>query len=322
MKKTALLLIFALTYVIGKGQNLVPNGDFEQYSGCPSFWGDLDSALFWLNPSINYSASPDYYHQCSSFPSINVPYNWGGNNFQLPHSGNAYAGIYLTLFFPTQNNREYLEAQLTSPLVANMCYHFEMYVNLVALSQVTTDDIGIYFSDTAITGITDNLPLPLIPQLINQAGNYPDTLNWILVEGDYTATGGENYLIIGNFKDDANTNTMLANSNGSSPSAYCFIDDVCFTPCDSSCTNITGIEEQNSNDDVLKIYPNPAAEFVTINSTLHAGDEIRLTDLPGKILFNTTITEPTSSYKIKTSHLSSGIYFIRAGKKVRRFVKK
>ena len=51
MKKIITIYIL-LTCGIGYGQNLVPNGDFEQFSGCPTNWGQIDSALFWMNPTI------------------------------------------------------------------------------------------------------------------------------------------------------------------------------------------------------------------------------------------------------------------------------
>src|ERR1700704_5421680 len=72
MKKLALFCCIISTAFAGKGQNLVPNGDFEQYSGCPNFAGQMDSCLFWINPAPYPPAgSPDYFNQCASF--VNVP---------------------------------------------------------------------------------------------------------------------------------------------------------------------------------------------------------------------------------------------------------
>src|SRR6188768_4225873 len=95
MKKPLLLFIFFLFFIfMGKGQNLVPNGDFEQYSGCPSQANQLDSALYWLNPHAPPyppGGSPDYFNQCSVI--VNVPNTlWG---YQPALSGVAYAGVVL-----------------------------------------------------------------------------------------------------------------------------------------------------------------------------------------------------------------------------------
>ena len=90
MKKPLLLFIFFLLFIFNvKGQNLVPNGDFEGYSGCPSNISQLDSSLFWINPTI---ATPDYFNQCDTGFTVDIPSNAFG--FQNTHSGAAYSGIY------------------------------------------------------------------------------------------------------------------------------------------------------------------------------------------------------------------------------------
>lgn len=67
------------------------------------------------------------------------------------------------------------------------------------------------------------------PQINNSSG-YFDSLNWTLVSGTYIASGGENWIVIGNFKDDATTSTSVYNSLGA-PSCYVYIDNVSLTPC-------------------------------------------------------------------------------------------
>jgi|SRR6185436_6637446 len=111
MKKEIYIIILLLMCRICNAQNLVPNGDFEQYSTCPSAFSQLDSALFWLNPT---SCSPDYFNQCSNPSSVGVPNNFSG--FQLAHSGVGYGGFYLrSNSFP--NQREYIEIPFLSPLL-------------------------------------------------------------------------------------------------------------------------------------------------------------------------------------------------------------
>ena len=223
-----------ITCGVCDGQNLVPNGDFEQYSGCPTNTNQLDSALFWINPSN--VGTPDYFNQCAlPISGMGIPYNFIG--FQQAHSGTAYSGIALRTLFG-YNYREFIEAPLISTLLANTCYYFEMYVNSSNNSTLSTDDIGIYFSDTVIIGINNQYPLPFTPQINNQTGSVFDTLNWTLVSGNYTAVGGENYVIIGNFKDDLITDTIISNNNAAYPGAYVYIEDVSLTLC-------TGIEEKN-----------------------------------------------------------------------------
>jgi hypothetical protein len=60
-----------------------------------------------------------------------------------------------------------------------------------------------------------------------------DTLNWTMITGTFVATGNEKYMVIGNFKSDALTNTVLINS-GSLPNVFTevCIDDVSCIPLD------------------------------------------------------------------------------------------
>jgi len=121
MKKYVLIIALAGLDLGVSGQNLIPNGDFEQYVGCPVTPGQFhyDSVLFWESPIFT---SPDYFNQCNLFTwSVSVPTNYAG--YQVPQSGAAYSGIFL---WSAPNYREYLAAPLLYPLAANTCYYFEM----------------------------------------------------------------------------------------------------------------------------------------------------------------------------------------------------
>lgn len=290
MKKLYSLLIPFLTCGICEAQNLVPNGDFEQFSSCPTGYSQLYNALFWINPSSN--ATPDYFNQCN--PSlVGVPANsWG---YQTAHSGVAYGGG--ILYYANFTAREYVEVPLISSLITNNCYHFEMYINVAGKCKYSTDAIGIYFSDPIVTGIPNSLPLPFTPQINNGFGNIPDTLNWTLISGNYIAQGGEEYLIIGNFKDDINTNAILINNSGTLNMAYIYIDDVSLSPC-------TGTSEENQ-DSEINICPNPFSDKLNITSKGNEPVEISLYDVTSRKIYNQSFTNSTT---INTAHLSKGIY--------------
>jgi OOP family OmpA-OmpF porin len=162
-----------------------------------------------------------------------VPSNNGGG-YQFAHSGDAYAGIFL-MQLPYLDAREYLQVELSSSLISEVLYHFEMYVNLCNLSSFAIEDVGIYFSDT-----NDFQPFSVMPQIINSSGFISDTLNWTLISGDYIANGGETYLTIGNFKNDSNTDTTFIGQNSSQLLSYIYVDDV-------SLTSSTGISNNSEN---------------------------------------------------------------------------
>ncbi len=301
MNKQTCLIIFLISCRICSAQNLVPNGDFEQYSGCPVAFtaGQLDSSLYWFNPALwPPGGSPDYYNQCAS-GNLNVPNTYNG--YQQSHSGVAFSGIALWA-----NNipdiREYIETPLTSMLVANNCYQFEMYINAANSMQFVSDDIQVYFSDTAISGINNWYPLPFTPQIHNPTGNLPDTLNWTLVSGNFVASGGEQYLIIGNFKSDTATSTILINNLVQWPYAYIYIDDVCLTPCSTPC--FTSLEEHAQTVEV-NIYPNPLRDKLNISVRNNETSEIILYDIASRKLLH---QEFTRSVSINVEQLSKGIY--------------
>jgi hypothetical protein len=172
-----------------------------------------------------------------------------------------------------------------------------MYVNLSDFCQYTTDDIGVYFSDSTIVGLTNISPLPFNPQINNSAGNIFDSTAWTLVSGNFNAVGNENYLIIGNFKDDSNTNLIYIPGSILFSFTYVYIDDVSLTPC-------TVIEEQNQKD-AIKIYPNPINDKLIIAINNKEFSEIILYDVASRKLLQQHFTNSTS---LNTEQLAKGIY--------------
>jgi OOP family OmpA-OmpF porin len=295
MKKFTLSFILYITIIAARAQNMVPNGDFEQHIGCPNYFYQIDSCTSWMSPTV---AKADYFNQCATV-AVGVP----DNNYthQDAHSGGAYVAVTLRHgLVSLPNYRTYIEVPLTSTLSAGACYHFEMYVNLIDHGIFTTDAIQAYFSDTLVQGIFSYNPLPFTPQITSTAGFITDSINWTLVEGTFTAAGTENYLIIGNFKDDANTDTMVMNSNGYNY-AEVLIDDV-------SLVNCTGINENNQSRDII-IYPNPVSDELFITNISLAGKaEISIKDVLGKEVYRTQLQ--TLNFKLQTNKLSNGIYFL------------
>jgi hypothetical protein len=228
-----LLLAFAFC---GKGQvNLVPNGDFEQYSHCPDYVGQIDCCLYWFNPRPNSELTgADYLNTCATNLQLTIPSNNFG--FQYPHSGNAFSliSIYESVgSSPPSTYREYIEAPLINVLQANKCYHLSFYINLPDRLKYTCNDIGAFFSENVFyDNASDNLHL--IPQFKNTGTVFPDTINWLLITGDIIANGGEAFIILGNFDDNATTTTYIIDSTSFFTACGFYIDDVCLIETDLS----------------------------------------------------------------------------------------
>jgi hypothetical protein len=293
------LFIFCFFIAAGKfthGQNLIPNGDFEMYSSCPTSVTQITLATPWMNPSIGGQTSagtPDYFNSCSG-GLVGIPYNFFG--YQDAFSGVGYSGVILWSGIAPEV-REYIQAPV-DPLISGACYEFKMYVNLSDESQHATDAIGVYFSDTAIINIPNYYHLSFIPQITNAAGNMLDTLNWTEISANYTATGSEKYILIGNFKPDSATASPLINISAQLKTAYAYIDQVSL----SICTGISDMEPSLS----YSIYPNPFSDQLIVENENDELTEITLFDAVSKKIMHHEFRKLIS---LNTADLANGIYF-------------
>lgn len=65
------------------------------------------------------------------------------------------------------------------------------------------------------------------------------------------------------------------------------------------------------DEDILRIYPNPAADYFTIRTNIDSGEfQFRLIDARGQIMI--VQSSPTGSVRIPLSDFSPGIYFVEA----------
>lgn len=239
--KYAVNILLLFTLFQSSAQNLVPNPSFEDYSGCPDQTGLLDNLDFWFNPT---TGSSDYFNSCYTTGPINVdvPTNYFG--YQNPVSGNGYIGLFL--FYPITNYREYAEVELNDTLSAGSTYYITMHLSLTDSSNYATDELGIYFSSDSITyGSYTNLSVT--PQVQNNAGNYlSDKDNWMLFTSQFTASGGEKFITIGNFKTDVNTDYINVPGGGNIAGdyfGYYLIDDICISPDSVTCIEALGVTE-------------------------------------------------------------------------------
>jgi hypothetical protein len=226
------LIILLFIAKISYGQiNLIPNGDFEQYTICPPGTCDLQYCTGWTTPSTTVSS--EYFNSCNNH-YVGIPENFVG--FQYAHSGNGYTGIG-TLYAPGSGDNpiEYMECNMKGYLQQNICYHVSFFISLAESSMYTSPNVGIYFSNTIISDFSYYpIILPFNPQVSNTT-IWPDTTNWTLIEGDFIAGGGEKYAIIGNFNGDSLTLYNQVNDGiYAMPATYIYIDDVSLIKTDLS----------------------------------------------------------------------------------------
>ena len=205
--KNILLFIFLLCGLAAKEQvtlspNYVNNPSFEEYYNCPSGSGQLYECKYW------WGLSTDYFNACAAPISTgcSVPSNFAG--YQSALSGEAYADavIYTNRFTVLPDRRETIKAKLNDSLIANKRYCTNFYVSLSEISlqsynsyYVLLDSIGLLFTkDSVLDSITAISSNGIKVQ--NSIFNI-DTINWFKISNSFVASGGEQYLTIGNFDD-------------------------------------------------------------------------------------------------------------------------
>ncbi len=203
--------------------NIVPNPGFERFANAPIGWSYKGSFMsevmkYWFSAT---TASPDIYG-----PGIIVPQDWRVKGFgdQKPHTGKSMVG--LTLYGCTNGKphcREYLEIQMAEPLVEGQWYHVEYWVAAMGKS-LQINNLGAYFSVGEIKRTTDEVLVRDAQMKIKEIVKAPNG-KWVKVSGQFQAKYEGEFLLIGNFSDDANT-LFEAISEDDYNYAYYYVDDV------------------------------------------------------------------------------------------------
>lgn len=198
-------------------QNLVPNPSFENINGNLNDTGFTPGQAIenghlqdWLKPN----GSTDFYYTGGMFMT-------DGNGGQIPRTGNGKIGFFAenpvdAVISDLWNYKEYIQVELTQPLVAGETYDISFYVSLAERSVGSTDRIGAYLSPTRpmnnpYTVSNPNNTIEVTPQIESPINVFlEDYTGWIEISGSFVAIGGEQWITIGNFrhKNDVNFQTF------------------------------------------------------------------------------------------------------------------
>jgi hypothetical protein len=304
-------MMLSLFFAISNGQNLIPNPSFEDTISCPDnvsgqFGDEIYNLLNWF-PAAN---SPDFFNACSqavspqNYPLVQVPQNFFG--FQYPYHGSAYIGLYNIGAF--SDYREYIGVQLTQSLQIGTRYYFNGKVS------------SGFQGDAAVFTFANNLGILLstnyFESQVNPLGitNYAtaaygtiidDTTAWIPLSFSFIADSNYTYLYIGNFFNDANTDSAHALGTLGGMLSYVYLDFFCLS-IDSTCNLINNDKEIETFS--LTIHPNPVENFAKVQG-MYKG-KIYLYNYEGKLL-TTHIKQPNETLIIDFSERKSGIYLLK-----------
>jgi hypothetical protein len=206
--KCLILAAFIIAPILLKSQqiaNYVNNGGFEvlrtSNTQQAKFWSAIDTTKYF---GLVYSATVSPY----LVPLSSLTYQWpkGGANYLISSP----------LFKPntSETARGYPRNILKQTLQAGKTYCVKFYCNVTTQTSYGVDGLGAFFGDSTTDTISQCMtPITyLTPQIENPTNNIiTDTLNWVSITGTFVANGTEKYMILGNFKSDAATNTVLIN---------------------------------------------------------------------------------------------------------------
>ncbi|MEO0474084.1 MAG: hypothetical protein AAF206_31035, partial [Bacteroidota bacterium] len=226
-------LIFSCWALALTAQNIVPNPGFENNSGCPGSSCEWFLADDWTNVSgslaCNVSAgTPDYYANCGS-GFFTFPFTLNGE--VSPFNGNAVMGISTWLSFSC-DAREYLSVPLSATMQAGTTYDVSLYYTNGDFNPAVSyggygTELDLHFSNGPLTQTANN-PILLTPSLTTGSAIFSTT--WQQLTFTYTPAVDQNYLTIGNFRNDLNVTTILFNAATGLGYAYYFLDDISITP--------------------------------------------------------------------------------------------
>ena len=288
-----------------QSQNLLSNGSFENYSNISCSDGGFDNNSIFPAPHVvtnwyNFN-SPDYFNSACAAGGYSVPQSWFGNCYAK--QGNAFTGI--GVYDIRSSYQEYIYQQLPTPLQAGTTYCLSFYLSRADRFPFAIKKIGAYFS-SSLPSMVSSEYINTIPQIENQNGFLIDTTQWVQVQGCFLAQGGEQYITIGNFNSNANTDTLrILSSNPLTGTgtdvAYYYIDDVYLYDALT-----TGINEQGKENDI-EVYPNPNNGFFEINNLPEEKCVLRITNALGQLVYTTVLQQ--SKNMINLSEEKEGIYF-------------
>ena len=252
------VLVMLISAGVSRGQNLVPNADFEALDepcfGAADYSTELAS---WLAPYCT-AGYPFYFNPCSGgngIPHDNAPGNFCG--YQQAHSGVAYAGLETFEMSDVYDPRSYITAQLSSPLQAGQEYCLSLYVSLADRSSFTSGSLGALFTaeHPDICDYQDTLEWAAMAQVsMSLAG--VDTMNWTELTAVYVASGGEQFMTIGNWDTFFNCDTTALTWNPLFYSACYYVDDIALEQCD------VGVDDLSNA--VTRVFPNPADDWINV----------------------------------------------------------
>ena len=236
-KHYVVVLLCCLYSVGGWGQvNYVLNPSLEIHDTCPYAFDQINYAKHFssIDSNLTYALTPpytdgipEYCQSCASNWQFGVPIGAWYRHYPKTGNGMAQLQLYFDESYSLEYKRDYLQGRFYKPLIANKTYCVTFYVTLEQASQYAINKIGAYIDNGNIdtTHSPGHIQVQYLPQVVcNQIIN--DTLNWVQIQGSFTAVGNEKFITIGNFTDSGHMAHVPSISGGTTSFTWYLVDDI------------------------------------------------------------------------------------------------
>lgn len=252
-----LYVLFILSFKLTMSQNLVLNPSFEEHKTCPRLIGGFNhNVLDWNTPNFG---STDYFNACSK--------DVGETNFfgeQSARTGKGFAGMYV---LAPDNYREYVQGQLSKPLLIGETYTMTFYISLAENCSHAIRDLGVLFLKEPFKQNSDKLlnPNQVLNDisdsyfvLVNSQSHYIEKRGWEKITFEYVAKGFETHFIIGNFDRNSKISKIKVHNSKDPDASYYYIDDVSVEPFETEKqasieSNLISENQELENDKVYTL---------------------------------------------------------------------
>lgn len=287
--KPVFYIIFLFCFLkLHAQESLVPNGSFENLINCPQ-GADLFNAQGWFSPN---EGTPDLFNSCADVSTnYSVPTNAFG--YQAAQNGTGYAGIVTYSYNGNANNfREYLVIKLNTTLSQNSIYNVCFYYNQANLSPLATNNLSFGFcSDTNGFYLLDIIE-PDFHYFNKNLTN--DTSSWYKIESIYIGNGNENFILIGNFFNDSDTDTL---STGMLPAdVYYFVDNISVLEVGLEIENVFSPNQDGVNE--IAFYDPFLSKY-----------EVLILNRWGELVYKTNFEKGWNGTNFAGVPLLDGVYF-------------
>jgi OOP family OmpA-OmpF porin len=292
-------------------QNMVVNGGFEMFKGPVPCHFITHPGEFTINGwRIPTRTTPDIF---STFLDVNCSNYAGPGSYEdvMPFRGQTMVGIFTYGSAPNVGDwREYVQAELSMPMVPGKKYAVEYWVRIKPSSPLASGSFGVYFSENSLQ--TDQFTrLAFTPHL-----EHKEVINrprWVQITDTIEATRPYKFMLIGNFRSDRETPKATYTGKTAQPSdilysvvnrAYYFLDHVNVVPLDPEVAGqVRQLEQQRDlmtqvhfEHDRFDLIPDMKARLDALYDFLKARPNTRLmlaghTDSVGTDGYNMLLSE-------------------------------